>query len=95
MEEGITRSEALMPMMHGLILHEDSWTKVKLGTIRQCKNHFLKEKKRFIYFTLCIFCLHICMCAGSVGSPRTGITDGMNLHMGVGNQTGSSARVVL
>lgn len=81
MEEGITRSEALMPMMHGLILHEDSWAKVKLETIRQCKYHFLK--KDFIYFTLCMFCLHICMCAGSVGSPRTGITDGMSLQIWV------------
>lgn len=57
MEEGITRSEALMPMMHGLILHEDSWTKVKLGTIKQCKYHFLK--KRFIYFTVYVLPAHM------------------------------------
>lgn len=56
MEEGVTRSEALMPMMNGLILHEDSWTKVKLGTIRQCKNHFLKKKKK-IYLLYSVYVL--------------------------------------
>lgn len=61
------------------------------------KDFFFLSKKRFIYFYVCMFCLHGCMCTmflpaacpqrpKGAGSQGTGIPDGVIDHIGAWNQ---------